>query len=154
MLSCGVRGSYPPRVTSCGRLPVDETQLRGVPDGTAFTSFLNMLNGGVTGVGNCASSLGSPQTGGFANHCDWRLPTIAELQTIIDTSQGLCGGGSGACIDPTFGPTAASGYWSSTTLTVDPPFAWLVTFNNGLLSEDAKNLSDHVRAVRGGFPIP
>src|SRR5213594_3659825 len=53
------------------------------PDGSAFTSFLNTLNGGATGVGNCVSADGSTVTGGFNNHCDWRLPTIAELQTIL-----------------------------------------------------------------------
>ena len=122
-----------------------------LPDGTAFTSFLATLNGGATGVGNCVSSDGSTQTGGFNNQCDWRLPTIAELRTILDTSQGSCGGGSGACIDSTFGPTAASFYWSSTALGGNPAvFAWGVHFFNGNVTADGKFLSDHVRAVRGG----
>ena len=122
-----------------------------LPDGTAFTSFLATLNGGATGVGNCVSSDGSTQTGGFNNQCDWRLPTIAELRTILDTSQGLCGGGSGACIDSTFGPTAASFYWSSTTLAGNPAvFAWGVHFFNGNVTADGKFFTDHVRAVRGG----
>src|SRR2546427_222031 len=82
------------------------------PDGTAFTSFLNTLNGGATGVGNCLSADGSTITGGFNNHCDWRLPTSAELQTIL-LAPFPCG--TSPCIDPVFGPTAASGYWSSTT---------------------------------------
>src|SRR5438067_2269685 len=57
------------------------------PDGGAFTKFLNTLNGDATGVGNCVSSDGSSQTGGFVNRCDWRLPTIAELQTILGNRQ-------------------------------------------------------------------
>jgi len=52
--------------------------------------------------------------GGFSGHCDWRLPTIMELGTILDTTQGVCGGGSGACIDPIFGPTQMGEYWSAT----------------------------------------
>ena len=124
------------------------------PNGTAFTSFLNTLNGGATGVGNRASSDGSTQTGGFNNHCDWRLPTIAELQTIIDASQGFCGGGSGACIDPTFGPTAAfadnSFYWSSTTDAGIPSRVWGVGFGNGSVGVSEKNGLGFVRAVRGG----
>jgi uncharacterized protein DUF1566 len=122
-----------------------------VPDGTAFTSFLATLNGGATGVGNCVSSDGSSQTGGFVNHCDWRLPTIAELRTILDTSQGTCGGGSGACIDATFGPTAASNYWSSTSWDLNTKFVWSVGFNDGSVNVPAKaDGRPSVRAVRGG----
>jgi hypothetical protein len=84
------------------------------PDGTAFTNFLNTLNGGATGVGNCVSTNSVTQTGGFDSHCDWRLPTIEELRTIRDVTAPGCGSGS-PCIDPIFGPTAASPYWSSTS---------------------------------------
>jgi hypothetical protein len=107
-------------------------------------------NGGATGVGNCTSANGSTQTGGFAGLCDWRLPTIAELQTILDASQGFCGGGSGACIDPTFGPTAVSVYWSSTTFAGFPDLAWVVGFGNGFVAFDFKGFNYFVRAVRGG----
>ncbi len=120
------------------------------PDGTAFTSFLATLNGGATGVGNCVSSDGSTQTGGFNNHCDWRLPTIAELATIIDTSASGCGTGS-PCIDATFGPTAAAGYPSSTTNADNSGLVWGVNFGNGsVFSAGLKTGSPHVRAVRGG----
>ena len=122
----------------------------GVPDGTAFTSFLATLNGGATGVGNCQSDDGSSQTGGFVNHCDWRLPTIVELRTIMDTSASGCGTGS-PCIDATFGPTAASNYWSSTSWDVNPKFVWSVGFNDGSVNIPAKaDGRPSVRAVRGG----
>ena len=49
-------------------------------DGTIFTEFLPALN-------NCDSANGSAISGGFAGHCDWRLPTIS-VSTII------LGGGS------------------------------------------------------------
>ena len=119
------------------------------PDGTAFTSFLNTLNGGATGVGDCTSGNGSTQTGGFDNHCDWRLPTIAELRTIVDTSASGCGSGS-PCIDPIFGPTAASTYWSSTTFAGLPGIAWGVGFAFGDVDVDGKTFNTSVRAVRGG----
>jgi hypothetical protein len=120
------------------------------PDGTAFTGKLATLNGGATGVGNCASADGVTQSGGFAGHCDWRLPTIAELQTIVDLSAPGCGGGS-PCIDETvFGPTAAFIYWSSTTDSVIPGLAWDVFFNSGFVFNDPKVVPLHVRAVRGG----
>ena len=121
------------------------------PDGGAFTKFLNALNGGATGVGNCVSSDGSTQTGGFLDHCDWRLPTSAEGQTILDTGASGCGTGAGPCIDPIFGPTPADNYWSSTTDSANPSFAWLVNFFNGLVNAGViKTNHEFVRAVRGG----
>jgi hypothetical protein len=68
----------------------------------------------------------------------------------VDTSVAGCGSGS-PCIDPTFGPTAVSFTWSSTTNAGSPTFAWLVNFNSGSVFTDGKtgNLR-FVRAVRGG----
>jgi len=125
----------------------------GVPDGPAFTSFLRMLNGGDTGVGNCTvSDADGSHAGGFAGHCDWRLPTIDELVTIVDTS--VCGGG-GACIDPIFGPTSTL-YCSSSTLARDPNVAWTYFFPfPGFTNEAFKPGRQEpfsVRAVRGGAP--
>ena len=118
------------------------------PDGGAFTSFLNTLNGGTTGVGDCVSSPsqpgGSPQTGGFNNHCDWRLPTLAELQTILDCSFG------NPCISPIFGPTTGDDYWSSTSFAGAPTSAWVVEFDDGFVFGNSKGLVHFVRAVRGG----
>ena len=112
------------------------------PDGTAFTVFLATLNA-------------SPC---FAGHCDWRLPTVnrdgdpAELETILDLTQGLCGVGTGACIDPIFGPTASYFYWSATTLARDPgpKYAWNVYFLSGYVNNSFKSWADPVRAVRSG----
>src|SRR5579862_1836029 len=88
-------------------------------DGTLYTDFLAKLNNGASADGGAST----PITGCFAGHCDWRLPSIVELQGIVDAMQGVCGGGSGACIDPAFGPTRPVLYWSSTSL-ADPRIAW------------------------------
>jgi len=150
--SCTVASECPGGACSCpGPHCVDNsytwTATPGgtAPDGTAFTSFLAMLNGGVTGVGNCVSTNGATQTGGFAGHCDWRLPTIAELSTILAPC------GMGPCIDSAFGPTAAAFYWSSTSHPAALTNAWDLSFSNGAFFVDPKTfVVVRVRAVRGG----
>lgn len=101
-----------------------------VADGTAFTSFLAALNAG----------------GCFAGQCDWRLPTIYELQTILDPS---CA--TNPCIDPVFGPTDANDYWSATTNVLNLLTSWEVDFNNAIVGGFGNVGSLQVRAVRAGL---
>jgi hypothetical protein len=97
------------------------------PDGTLFTDFLTKLN--------------TPPC--FANHCDWRVPNIKELQSIVDYSK----------FDPPTsvpGATVASDYWSSTSYANLPLGAWNVPFNSGaVLILSKSNDGVHARAVRG-----
>jgi len=102
-------------------------------DGTAFTSFLATLNSG----------------GCFAGQCDWRLPTIYELQTILLEPYPCT---TIPCIDQTvFGPTVAGYYWSATTYAGDPSGAWLVVFSFGNVGYNYKVNPYYVRAVRAGL---
>jgi hypothetical protein len=96
-------------------------------DGTVFTSFLAALNG------SC-----------FASQCDWRLPTLAELQTIL-LAQYPEGG-----IDPVFGPLGDY-YWSSSPETTTPGSAWVLSFQDGSRTTGDKLGTFNVRAVRGGL---
>jgi hypothetical protein len=109
------------------------------PDGTLFTDFLLTLT--------CVSPNGTSVTGGFAGHCDWRLPTNAELQTIL-LQPFPCG--TQPCIDSTFGPSNDTNHWSSTTDSVVPARAWAVSFFNGLVNNASKTLNNSARAVRSG----
>jgi hypothetical protein len=100
------------------------------PNGTAFTTFLYALNGGT-------SSDGSSTIGCFANHCDWRVPTIEELR--------------GISLDPALGPQNPGGTWSSSTFAGSPPNAWFGTgagFSAVFKGSPSGNLP--VRAVRSG----
>jgi hypothetical protein len=111
------------------------------PDGTLYTAFLAALN-------SSASSDGSSTC--YANHCNWRIPTIADLRTIIETTASGCGTGS-SCIDPAFGPTAAACEWASTTVAGSPANAWDVGFGTGLVdSNGSKSSTCAARAVRSG----
>jgi hypothetical protein len=108
--------------------------------GTAYTDFLAKLNNG-------DSSDGTAITGCFAGDCDWRLPTSAELQTIL-LAPNPCG--THPCIDPAFGPTVLDLYWSATTLAGFPFRAWMVNFIDGFVFHNDKGANIYVRAVRGG----
>jgi len=87
---------------------------------------------------------------GLGGYNDWRLPTIDELQTIVDLTVPGCGSGS-PCIDPIFGPTVASSYCSSTTFAGNSSRVWSIYFANGSMFAGLKeDISRSVRAVRGG----
>lgn len=100
-------------------------------------------------AGNTASWIGRVNGQAFAGHTDWRVPTLAELQGIVDPATPGCDSGLSPCIDPVFGPTASSVYWSATES--DPAGAWGVNFFNGNAFAYLKSNSVFgVRAVRGG----
>ena len=84
-------------------------------------------------------------------YTDWRLPTVAELQTIVDTNAPGCAGAVAPCIDPIFGPTLPSGYWSSTTWASNPAYAWLVAFQDGSPVPWPKSGTWAAREVRRGL---
>jgi hypothetical protein len=115
------------------------------PNGTAFTDFLGTLNACVS-----VNDLG-PITNGFAGHCDWRLPSNAELRTILLDSFPCA---THPCIDPIFGPTVGTGivqyYWTATTVVSLPDNAWIGDFFEAVSGYAAiKFVPRYVRAVRG-----
>lgn len=115
------------------------------PNGMVFTNFLGRLNGAY-GVFDASYANGC-----FAGHCDWRVPTIEALETIVDLTAPGCESG-GLCIDPIFGPTISppSVYWSSTTDDSLLTNAWTVRFHDASREGAGKNAQGYARAVRGG----
>jgi hypothetical protein len=116
------------------------------PDGGLFTDFVERLNGRLCTTASCP---------GLGGHSDWRVPTLSELQTLLDPTQGRCSGdgGSGPCIAPVLGPTQLAEYWSSSTYADGPSYAWMLRFfdanSPGDLSTKASGRT-YARAVRGG----
>jgi hypothetical protein len=102
---------------------------------------------------------------GYANHNDWRVPNIKELQSIVDyeakdpavDSTFNTGSHSGVC-DPDSDPnsihrcsfTQGDAYWSSTTEFADKSDAWLLGFFEGAVFNRNKVSLFFVRLVRGG----
>ncbi len=114
-------------------------------NGTAYTTFLiDGLNAGA----------------GFAGANDWRLPTLAELGTILLPEEYPCT--TFPCVAPAFNSSCEpgcaatacsctrSGYWSASTYAPSPINAWGVYFGDGDVYNFDKTFSDYVRAVRGG----
>jgi len=100
----------------------------GTPgDGTDTEDFIKALNSAL-----------------FGGYSDWRLPTINELDSIVNND----------FLDPSinttyFPNTVMSVYLSSTTYASSTDYAWRVHFIGGLGGGINKSSSIYVRAVRG-----
>jgi hypothetical protein len=122
-------------------------------NGTMVTAFLDTLNDVGGGGASC-----------FAGHCDWRIPNLRELQSLInyesyrpavDTAFNT-GCALNCTVDGAGGTAMCScteegSYWSSTTFRHQPNIAYAVFFEDGRWFSGFKSLSAPVRAVRGGL---
>jgi hypothetical protein len=115
-------------------------------DGTITDSRTNLMwqKTPANGDWNTANSYCSQSgTGGYG---DWRMPTLAELQVLVDTAY------DHPALDPVF---ACSFPWRCWTSSVEGDSAWVVDFIYGQIVLVGKSYdSSMVRCVRGATTPP
>lgn len=97
--------------------------------GTVFTTFLKTLN-----------------DSGFGGSRGWRLPSVSELNTLVEPGYPNCG--SPPCTTVP-GLTRSDSYQSSSS-TSPADYALVVRFADGYVTFGGKTNDHHVRAVRSG----
>ncbi|GAD24097.1 IPTL-CTERM sorting domain-containing protein [Acidovorax sp. MR-S7] len=90
--------------------------------------------------------------GGYRGHSDWRLPNVAELESLMDMAFAERSPSDQLAFP---GNTAGNYYWSSTTYAAEatPVHAWYVNVLTGAVGAREKTDTLLVRLVRGGGPL-
>jgi hypothetical protein len=78
---------------------------------------------------------------------DWRLPTLAELESLLDRTRARADGRPFMREDVPFRDTLS--YWSGTTFEDDTECAWIAMFDGAYLLSYPKTNLYYVRCVRG-----
>jgi hypothetical protein len=105
------------------------------PDGTLYTDFLERLT---TNITNDTTLLC------FARYCDWRIPTMSELQSFDP-----CGIDSISCLASIVGPISTTEDWSSTSFNPGANSAIFFDPHTSRTFLEVKTNVAGARAVRG-----
>jgi hypothetical protein len=111
-------------------------------DRASSNSYSNYGDGRSADASSYVTTVNAAKLCGYSN---WRLPTRAELQALLDYSVASPGPG----VDTTWFPnTAAASYWSSSAYLGSTAKAWYVSFANGTVSSDTRSVKLPLRLVR------
>ena len=121
-----------------------------------FNSNNSSMPDGTSNGGRCKGGV-SCDTSGYiqainqqklCGFSDWRLPTRAELETLVDYSSNS----AHVTINSDYFPQAIpSWYWTASENPHREGYAWYVLFRNGVALNDLKERPKHIRLVRGEF---
>lgn len=84
---------------------------------------------------------------GLDSKADWRLPTLKELESLLDRTRARPEGRPPVREDIPFRDELS--YWSSTTFERHTKNAWIVMFDGAYVLSYYKSNLYHVRCVRG-----
>ncbi|ACL03821.1 protein of unknown function DUF1566 [Desulfatibacillum aliphaticivorans] len=137
-----------------GSRPLVTNNLAANDDGTVTDKNTGLMWGNDSVVtGTWESALASCEASGANGYDDWRLPSAAELLSIVDY-----GRKDPAVDDTVFTNTVSEFYWAATLIFDGSDRAWIVNFLNGWASASTypRNLVEsdthYMRLVRGGQP--
>ncbi|WP_162782106.1 DUF1566 domain-containing protein [Arenimonas caeni] len=128
-------------------LPADTATFAAVLDNQTGLQWSGTLSEGLV---DYAAAEKACQAFDLAGHGDWRLPTRAELESILDLSRHK------PAADPVFfGDTRTDDwYWTSTPCAWRAGASWCVFFNFGVVDYHDHGSRCFVRAVRSASPAP
>mgnify|MGYP001828730187 FL=1 len=131
----------------------------GIRDKDYSYSWLRNINGeskGVADGGRCKGGIKcdtynyvrAMNEQKLCGYSDWRLPTVEEMETLVDYNTAE----KDATINKTYFPEAVpSWYWTATENPQRENFAWYMLFRNGIALNDLKERPKHIRLVRGNI---
>ena len=141
-LIVGVCGAESARANApAGRYAISNGTVYDAKTNLTWQQTLPVAQYTVTSAAAYCSGLGATLPG------SWRLPTVKELESLVDYSQAM--GPSTTLIDSiAFGGTRPAGFWSSTLVAGSSINAWYVSFADGSAHQGPTTSNEAARCVR------